>query len=225
MWRARRRRSSASEVTSTRSSCDCERPIGRASPISATSSSSTPAGQVVPARNLLAVERDTGPVQIDRKNMERITRVNADIETSLSEAVAAVQSRIGQVRVPPDFSVGFGAEVEEQARSFRQLQLVLILAVLLVYAVMASQYESLRDPFIIMFSIPVASIGVVLSLYLDRNRVQHAGVHRRHHAGGHCGQQRDSARGLHQYTAQARRHPAARSGGAGRATTAPTRFS
>ena len=127
---------------------------------------STPAGQVVPARNLLAVDRDTGPVQIDRKNMERMTRVNADIETSLSEAVAAVQSRIGQVRVPPDFSVGFGAEVEEQARSFRQLQLVLILAVLLVYAVMASQYESLRDPFIIMFSIPVASIGVVLSLYL-----------------------------------------------------------
>jgi hydrophobic/amphiphilic exporter-1 (mainly G- bacteria), HAE1 family len=127
---------------------------------------STPAGQVMPARNLLAVERDTGPVQIDRKNMERITRVNADIETSLSDAVASVQSRIGQVRVPPDFSVGFGAEVEEQARSFRQLQLVLILAVLLVYAVMASQYESLRDPFIIMFSIPVASIGVVLSLYL-----------------------------------------------------------
>ena len=127
---------------------------------------STPAGQVVPARNLLAVDRDTGPVQIDRKNMERMTRVNADIETSLSEAVAAVQSRIGQVRVPPDFSVGFGAEVEEQARSFRQLQLVLILAVLLVYAVMASQYESLRDPFIIMFSIPVAGIGVVLSLYL-----------------------------------------------------------
>ena len=127
---------------------------------------STPAGQVMPARNLLAVDRDTGPVQIDRKNMERITRVNADIETSLSDAVAAVQSRIGQVRVPPDFSVGFGAEVEEQARSFRQLQLVLILAVLLVYAVMASQYESLRDPFIIMFSIPVAGIGVVLSLYL-----------------------------------------------------------
>ncbi|MGH9254016.1 MAG: efflux RND transporter permease subunit [Vicinamibacterales bacterium] len=127
---------------------------------------STPGGQVVPARNLLAVERDTGPVQIDRKNMERITRVNADIETNLSDAIDAVEARLSQVRVPPDFAVGFGAEVEEQARSFRQLQLVLILAVLLVYAVMASQYESLRDPFIIMFSIPVASIGVVTSLYL-----------------------------------------------------------
>jgi HAE1 family hydrophobic/amphiphilic exporter-1 len=125
---------------------------------------STPAGQVVPARNLLAVGREAGPVQIDRKNMERITRVNADIETSLSEAITAVQANLGQVRVPPDFAVGFGAEVEEQARAFRQLLLVLVLAVLLVYAVMASQYESLRDPFIIMFSIPVAGIGVVLSL-------------------------------------------------------------
>ena len=118
----------------------------------------------MPARNLLAVGREAGPVQIDRKNMERITRVNADIETSLSEAITAVQANLSQVRVPPDFAVGFGAEVEEQARAFRQLLLVLVLAVLLVYAVMASQYESLRDPFIIMFSIPVAGIGVVLSL-------------------------------------------------------------
>jgi HAE1 family hydrophobic/amphiphilic exporter-1 len=120
----------------------------------------------MPARNLLAIGRDAGPTQIDRKNMERITRVNADIETSLSEAIANVEARLDQVRVPPDFAVGFGAEVEEQARSFQQLRLVLVLAVLLVYAVMASQYESLRDPFIIMFSIPVAGIGIVLSLLL-----------------------------------------------------------
>ena len=79
-----------------------------------------------------------------------------------------MQARLGQVRVPPDFAVGFGAEVEEQARSFQQLQLVLVLAVLLVYAVMASQYESLRDPFIIMFSIPVAAIGVVGGLLAHR---------------------------------------------------------
>jgi HAE1 family hydrophobic/amphiphilic exporter-1 len=125
---------------------------------------STPSGQVVPAKNVLAVTREAGPVQIDRKNMERITRVNAEVEIPLSEAVAAVQARIGEINVPPDFSVGFGSEVEEQARSFQQLRLVLILAVLLVYAVMASQYESLRDPFIIMFSVPVAAIGVVLAL-------------------------------------------------------------
>ena len=125
---------------------------------------STPSGQVIPAKNVMVTSREAGPVSIQRKNMERITTVNAEIEIPLSEAVEAVQSRIDQVRVPPDFSVGFGSEVEEQARSFQQLQLVLVLAVLLVYAVMASQYESLRDPFIIMFSVPVAGIGVVLAL-------------------------------------------------------------
>jgi HAE1 family hydrophobic/amphiphilic exporter-1 len=127
---------------------------------------STPTGQVVPAKNVLLLNRESGPVQIQRKNMERMTTVNAEIEIPLSQAVDAVQGRLGQLRVPPDFSIGFGEELEEQARSFKQLQLVLILAVLLVYAVMASQYESLRDPFIIMFSVPVAAIGVVLSLLL-----------------------------------------------------------
>jgi hydrophobic/amphiphilic exporter-1 (mainly G- bacteria), HAE1 family len=127
---------------------------------------STPSGQVVPAKNVMLVNREAGPVQIDRKNMERITRVNAETETMLSDAVAAVQDRLSQVRVPPGFAITFGQEVEEQRAAFRQLLMVLILAVLLVYAVMASQYESLRDPFIIMFSIPVAAIGVVLGLLL-----------------------------------------------------------
>ncbi|HZJ33076.1 MAG TPA: efflux RND transporter permease subunit [Vicinamibacterales bacterium] len=127
---------------------------------------STPTGQVVPAKNVLSVSREAGPTQIQRKNMERINRVNAEIEIPLSEAVKAVQSHISELRIPLDFQVGFGSEIEEQAKSFAQLRMVLILAILLVYAVMASQYESLRDPFIIMFSVPVAAIGVVGSLLL-----------------------------------------------------------
>jgi HAE1 family hydrophobic/amphiphilic exporter-1 len=129
---------------------------------------STPTGQVVPARNVLSVNREAGPVQIQRKNMERITNVSAEIEIPLSDAVKAVQARIPELRLPPDFQAGFGTEVEEQARSFAQLRMVLILAILLVYAVMASQYESLRDPFIIMFSVPVAAIGVVLALMVTK---------------------------------------------------------
>jgi hydrophobic/amphiphilic exporter-1 (mainly G- bacteria), HAE1 family len=129
---------------------------------------STPQGQVLPARNVMVTAREQGPVQIERKNQERIQRVNAEVETTLSQAVANVQARLPEVQVPQGFSVGFGNEVEEQARSFRELQLVLILAIILVYTVMASQYESLRDPFIIMFSIPLASIGVVGALLLTR---------------------------------------------------------
>jgi HAE1 family hydrophobic/amphiphilic exporter-1 len=122
---------------------------------------STPAGQIVPAKNIMIIDRETGPVSIERKNQERVQRVNAETETTLSEAVAAVQARMSEVNVPKDFAVGFGNEVEEQAKSFNELRLVLILAIVLVYTVMASQYESLRDPFIIIFSIPLAAIGVV----------------------------------------------------------------
>jgi hydrophobic/amphiphilic exporter-1 (mainly G- bacteria), HAE1 family len=126
----------------------------------------TPQGRVTPARNVLEVRTETGPVSIDRKNQERITRISAEPEVTLSEAVNRVNARLDQIVVPQLFSVGFGSEVEEQARAFNQLRLLLILAILLVYAVMASQYESLRDPFIIMFSVPLAAIGVVLALKL-----------------------------------------------------------
>jgi HAE1 family hydrophobic/amphiphilic exporter-1 len=127
---------------------------------------SSPSGQVIPAKNVMVIDRGTGPVSIERKNQERVQRVNAETEVTLSEAVTAVQARLGEISVPKDFAVGFGNEVEEQNRSFRELQMVLILAIVLVYTVMASQYESLRDPFIIIFSIPLAAIGVVGALML-----------------------------------------------------------
>jgi HAE1 family hydrophobic/amphiphilic exporter-1 len=127
---------------------------------------STAQGQVIEAKNLMTVRNQAGPTEIQRKNQERIIRVTAEPQTTLSSALSAVNSRLSEVAVPPDMRVSFGAEAEEQARAFSQLQMMLILAVLLVYAVMASQYESLRDPFIIMFSVPLAAIGVVLALKL-----------------------------------------------------------
>ncbi len=140
----------------------------RASSTSATCCSARRGGQVLQAKNLMVVDRDDRP---DRRSSAR-TRSASPASTprpksTLSEAVAAVQARLPRDHgVPKDFAVGFGAEVEEQAKAFAQLQLVLILAIVLVYAVMASQYESLRDPFIIMFSVPLAAIGVVLALML-----------------------------------------------------------
>ncbi len=127
---------------------------------------STPSGQVLQAKNLMTVKNQAGPTEIARKNQERVIRVTAEPEGALSDGIDAVKARLSEIRVPPDFNVGFGAEAEEQARAFAQLQMMLILAIVLVYAVMASQYESLRDPFIIMFSVPLAAIGVVLALKL-----------------------------------------------------------
>ena len=129
---------------------------------------STPQGGVIQAKNLMRIDNSVGPTQIQRKNQQRINSVSADPETTLSDAVTAVQNQLPQLAaiIPKDFSVGFGAEVEQQQQAFNQLRMVLILALILVYAVMASQYESLRDPFIIMFSVPTAAIGVVLALKL-----------------------------------------------------------
>ena len=129
---------------------------------------STPQGTVVQAKNLMRVADSIGPSQIQRKNQQRIAYVSAEPEATLSDSVNAVNAKLPQLfgMLPKDFSIGFGAEVEQQAKAFDQLRTVLILALVLVYAVMASQYESLKDPFIIMFSVPTAAIGVVLALKL-----------------------------------------------------------
>jgi len=128
----------------------------------------TPTGQVLQAKNLLDIHPQTGPTSINRKNQQRITTVNAelDADTPLSDGIRNIKDRLPQVNTSEGFEVGFGAEVEQQAQAFNQLKILLILGVLLVYAVMASQYESLRDPFIVMFSVPVAAIGVVTALKL-----------------------------------------------------------
>jgi HAE1 family hydrophobic/amphiphilic exporter-1 len=127
---------------------------------------SSPTGQVLQAKNLMQLRNQAGPTEIQRKNQERVIRVTAEPQVALSESIDAVQGKLSQLQVPENFQVGFGTEAEEQARAFSQLQMMLILAVILVYAVMASQYESLRDPFIIMFSVPLSAIGVVLALKL-----------------------------------------------------------
>ena len=126
----------------------------------------TSSGVSMSVKNVMKIESQLGPSQIDRKNQERIMQVSAEPEIPLSDAVEAVNQRLPEISRPQGFAIGFGAEIEQQQKTFDELRLVLILALILVYAVMASQYESLRDPFIIMFSVPTAALGVVLALYL-----------------------------------------------------------
>jgi len=69
--------------------------------------------------------------------------------------------------VPRDFSILFGGDYEEQQKAFRELMMSFVLALVLVYMVMASLYESLRYPFVVMFSVPLAAIGVIMLLFLS----------------------------------------------------------
>lgn len=124
-------------------------------------------GQPVVLRNVVSTEGRTGPVSIDRRDQERLVTVRANIEgRDLGSILADVRQGLEALPSPRGFSVAFGGDYEEQQEAFRELLLGLVLALTLVYMVMACLYESLRDPFVVMFSVPLAIIGVVLTLLL-----------------------------------------------------------
>ena len=124
-------------------------------------------GQPVVLRNVVSTEPRTGPVQVERKDQERIVTVRANVEgRDLGSILADIAPQLQSLPRPRDFAIGFGGDYEEQQETFSELRTGLILSLVLVYMVMACQYESLRDPFVVMFSVPLAIIGVVLILFL-----------------------------------------------------------
>ena len=124
-------------------------------------------GKPVVLRNVVRLQPKTGPVQIERKDQERIITVSANIaERSMGSLLADIRKGLQSLPVPRDFSIAFGGDYKEQQKAFRELLLSFALALILVYMVMASLYESLRDPLVVMFSVPLATIGVVLMLLL-----------------------------------------------------------
>lgn len=127
----------------------------------------TPVGQTVPAGSVVQMRRQEGPVSIERLDQERINIVSGTIgDRDLGSIVSDLDAKLKAIKRPPNYEFRFGGEYLEQQETFRQLTFAAILALLLVYMIMASQFESLRDPFIILFSIPVASVGVMLMLVI-----------------------------------------------------------
>ena len=124
-------------------------------------------GQAVSLKNVINVQPKRGPQQIERRDRERIITVSAELAgRDLGSAIAEVRQSLKSVPVPRDFTIGFTGDYEEQQKAFRELLISILLAIFLVYMVMAMQYESLRDPLIVMFSVPLAVIGVVFILLL-----------------------------------------------------------
>ena len=124
-------------------------------------------GEKVVLRNVVSVQPRTGPVLIERTDQERTALISANISgRDLGSIIKDTRQRLENVPVPRDFSIVFAGDYEEQQKSFNELMLSFILALILVYMVMACQYESLRDPFVVMFSVPIAGVGVILMLFL-----------------------------------------------------------
>ncbi len=124
-------------------------------------------GEPVVLRNAVYTEPQRGPVTIERKNQERIVYVSANIGgRDLGSIVEDARPLLGSIAVPPNYGVFIAGEFEDQQEAFRDLLMALLLALLLVYMVLASLYESFRDPLVVMFSVPFAAIGVLLMLFL-----------------------------------------------------------
>lgn len=132
----------------------------------------TPSGMVIPAGSVVNLQRREGPSQIQRKNQQRILTVSAALQKrDLGSTVRDLDAELRKIDLPDGYSFNFGSEYEEQEEAFQQMLIAIILGATLVYMVMAAQFESLRDPFIILFSIPVAATGVVLILLLTNTSV------------------------------------------------------
>ena len=136
----------------------------------------TPLGRSIPAESVIDLRRQEGPSYISRMDQERMLTVSGALENrDLGSVVNDLEKQMAGLALPEGFSLHFGGEYEEQQETFRSLFFATILALVLVYMVMAAQFESLRDPFLILFSVPLAAIGVVLMLLLtDTNFSQQA---------------------------------------------------
>ncbi len=119
-------------------------------------------GKTISLADLVTFEENTGPIKIERINRERVVKVEAGTYgITLGEATEKIKERLKNISFPPGYHYKFGGDVEEQKKAFRTLTLLLILGIILVYMVMASQFESYRQPFYIMFSVPFAFTGVI----------------------------------------------------------------
>jgi HAE1 family hydrophobic/amphiphilic exporter-1 len=125
-------------------------------------------GTSVPLRNLVRAERDTGPVAIERENQERLVVVSGDMDGTrdLGSIVRDLRKGLDGLQMPRNFTAMIAGEYEEQQKTFSLLIGGLLLAVLLVYMVMASLYESLLHPLLILLCVPLSLGGVLLTLFV-----------------------------------------------------------
>jgi multidrug efflux pump subunit AcrB len=128
----------------------------------------TEGGEQVLLGNIARIEKANSPVQIDRKYQQRLVEVTANVTgRDLGSVANDIRAKMESLKIPPGFEVKLGGNVEQQQKTFRDLLLAFGLAILLVYVVMASQFQSLLDPFIIMFTVPLGIVGVFWTLFLS----------------------------------------------------------
>jgi len=122
--------------------------------------------------SVASISLQVGPAQINRINQQRVGVLSANIARGdQKSAIAAVEAMITQLDLPLNISANFGGQSEEMAQSFNSMVTALVLAIFLVYLVMASQFESLLHPLLILCSVPLAVAGSITGLFLTGTNI------------------------------------------------------
>ncbi|MEO0136067.1 MAG: efflux RND transporter permease subunit [candidate division WOR-3 bacterium] len=131
----------------------------------------TPVG-VVPLRNFLIDTVTVGPEKIEHENTFRVVKITGNVEGRDQNSVARdVQKILKEYPLPPGFKFEMGGGFREMQTTFRDIGFVILIAIFLVYIIMVGQFESFREPFIIMFTVPLAIIGVLWMLFFTNTTV------------------------------------------------------
>jgi HAE1 family hydrophobic/amphiphilic exporter-1 len=129
----------------------------------------TPQGKTVYLDDVAILEEGEGPLKIERENQVRKISIYANIlGRDLGSVIGDLKSRLKPLEknLPSGYFIEYGGQYEDMKSGFKDLMLAFLIAVLLVYMIMASQFENLLHPFVIMFTIPLAFIGVVLGIFI-----------------------------------------------------------
>ncbi|HHX82839.1 MAG TPA: efflux RND transporter permease subunit, partial [Pseudomonadaceae bacterium] len=125
-------------------------------------------GQVIPISSLISSTYGRGPTQIQRIDGQRVTYITANLEdgVALGDAIQLIQSNLTSLTLPEGFTLTMGGQYVEQIKAQKDFTMAIIMALVLIYMVMAAQFERFLDPLIVMFSVPLAIVGVVPTLIL-----------------------------------------------------------
>ncbi|MBK1877755.1 efflux RND transporter permease subunit [Pelagicoccus mobilis] len=128
---------------------------------------STPSGELVALRNVVTTDYGKAPDEIRRKDQQRLVTLDANFgKDAMGDVAAQMQAALDEIPRPAGYIFRLTGSSEEQQKTFREMALALGLAIALVYMVLACQYESLRDPTIVMVAVPMTAIGVIITLIL-----------------------------------------------------------
>jgi HAE1 family hydrophobic/amphiphilic exporter-1 len=128
---------------------------------------STPRGTPIPLGSVARLEQASGPTQILRENQQREIIVGANtLGRTQNEVVQDIRKRLQRASLPPGVAVSYGGQTQRMQESYRSLLTAMLLAVIFVYMVLASQFGSFTQPFVIMLALPLSFVGAFLALFL-----------------------------------------------------------